>query len=936
MATIFDPTTGTLVEGTAPSQADSNGIPKSVISSGKVPMLKPDGSAVFVKSASVEDAIKEGYVYESPEMEAKRKEAEEYDNPLVAGTLGAARGVSLGLSDVAASGLGFEDDVRKYKEHNPVSSNVGEFGSTIATAIASGGGSLGAKGITTAAKFTPVGIATRLGAGASENIAKKIVTDGASKMALRKAGAMATGAAIEGGFIGAGQAVSDVALQEEPIDPRLAAEQIAASAGVGALLGGGLGFGASLTSQALSATSNKIQKVLKGETKAQKAYREGLETQQGFFTGERALEKPKAPEIRNAAYELSKDIGEDVVPTQGMLSESPIIQGLESSLEQSPTIAGRVVKNETDLIKSKLTRAGANVLEEATTQTPFQIGEAVKEGIERKILDAKTPLSEAYQKIEKSTGFIDIPLPAKEKVRDSILNLKSLRVNSNSPVRSRVEGFLNDLVENVKSVDDLKTLSTSVKGASRATFDPTEKAVYSEVTGKLNALRDRWIKRSAISQASTSSEGRQLARDLLGELYEANKGWQKLSTLVEEVGEKGKVGRVRSIDDLLDRLDRVPSEKLAEKLYNPNSVDLLKFMKQEFPEQAELMRKLKLQDVINASTDPRTGEMSIPKLVKATDKFSPEVKQEIFGTMGSRTLKNIKTLYQSSPKMMGPSGTAQAIDFQNIFGLQGILLNVRDAGRLALLRGGDVVENAIKQQNKTIEASFKKFLDPSAKATKITAVLSGLKVSEKDLMPRIERLADLSQNPQTLVDQIAENTKGLGDIDEDTQTSLNNTLIEAVNFLQTKAPKNPGITEVFGKSGWRPSDAEIAKFNRYVRAVDDPLSILDDFNARVLTPEAVESVRTVYPELYRNITQKAIERVSTHKGTVPYQDRIQLSILLSMPVSSSMEPDFMQTIQSLMENPYTDESQVEPRPAGMEQIDRATSSQTSFQKALNR
>jgi hypothetical protein len=98
-------------------------------------------------------------------------------------------------------------------------------------------------------------------------------------------------------------------------------------------------------------------------------------------------------------------------------------------------------------------------------------------------------------------------------------------------------------------------------------------------------------------------------------------------------------------------------------------------------------------------------------------------------------------------------------------------------------------------------------------------------------------------------------------------------------------------------SRWRPSDTEIARFARYVRAAEQPLSILHDLEAGTLTREAVETVKELYPKLYGQIGQSLFMRAAELRETVPYAARVQLSILFGKPVDATTRPDFVAEMQ---------------------------------------
>jgi hypothetical protein len=108
-----------------------------------------------------------------------------------------------------------------------------------------------------------------------------------------------------------------------------------------------------------------------------------------------------------------------------------------------------------------------------------------------------------------------------------------------------------------------------------------------------------------------------------------------------------------------------------------------------------------------------------------------------------------------------------------------------------------------------------------------------------------------------------------------------------LNFLASKAPKAsfaaPGMPEV------KPTRSELNKFERYMKAVKDPTGILDDALAGTLTPEGLDTVRTVYPGLYAKMQSDLADRINNAEK-IPYNRKIQLSALLGQDMSGTLNP----------------------------------------------
>ena len=118
----------------APSLADRFRLNES----GQLSMQDPlTGEFRWIPPAEVPGALKDGYVPETVESfgarETHRAEVEQYTNPGRAAFLGAARGLTFGLSDLAFTKLGTAspEEIRKIEEYNPVASLGGDIAGTV-------------------------------------------------------------------------------------------------------------------------------------------------------------------------------------------------------------------------------------------------------------------------------------------------------------------------------------------------------------------------------------------------------------------------------------------------------------------------------------------------------------------------------------------------------------------------------------------------------------------------------------------------------------------------------------------------------------------------------------------------------------------------------------------------------------------------------------
>jgi hypothetical protein len=165
---------------------------------------------------------------------------------------------------------------------------------------------------------------------------------------------------------------------------------------------------------------------------------------------------------------------------------------------------------------------------------------------------------------------------------------------------------------------------------------------------------------------------------------------------------------------------------------------------------------------------------------------------------------------------------------------------------------------------------------------------------------RMNELGRITGDDAVAIDTIHSNIKPIAEVAPKTTEALASKALIAAKFLQSKAPQNPYSSFALfqGSKKWHPSDAELAKFERYTQAVDHPMSVLKDLNNGVMSPEGAETLKVVYPALYGEIVETVTEQITEHGKDIPYNKKSQLSLLLGTPLDPTMTPEFIAAMQN--------------------------------------
>lgn len=231
----------------------------------KVRVVAGDNRTGYVTQEGLRGALANGWrvaTEEEAEQKKLRREASSATGTLKHGTLAAARGASLGITDVLARGAGMsaEELAAGQEALGGVGTGLEAAGAIAATALSGGtagaaqgavrGGGLAARLAGGAARLTaaPSRLAARAG-----SAVERVALGQAEAGIARRAAASAAGEAIDGALGGLGGAVSESVIHDKP----LTAEALLGSTLAGAAFGGGIGA-------TTGAASGGIARVLQG------------------------------------------------------------------------------------------------------------------------------------------------------------------------------------------------------------------------------------------------------------------------------------------------------------------------------------------------------------------------------------------------------------------------------------------------------------------------------------------------------------------------------------------------------------------------------------------------------------------------------------------------------------------------------------------------
>lgn len=976
MAMQFDPVTGT-VRDVAPNQGPStSNVPAQIIASGQIPMLTDTGEPVYVKPSELKSAEALGYTYETPEAETARKDRATYGGGAGlagASVLGALRGATLGVSDLAVKGadalLGTDmvGSMAKLREYNPLSSAGGDVGGAVASTLIPAGPLARVAGYTTKA----------LGLGAEGlSTAAKIVRGAASE-------------AIQGGVQGVGATVSDQVLN--PTDDL--AESLMRNVGVGTLLGGGTSVGLSglgLAYEGAKKATGSAMKLVRGEGKALETAAEDIGAPIGgdlLGGGPSTLPgMPASPEVPNAPGIVQAGVEAPEVaaarastPLESLVAKNDELNKYGGGPEALPRrdIHEGILERNPEL-KSE---ADQITLAMFDSKESLDAWRAVTQGLpskEKRAFDATMQAQEkkaqalVLGEIENfGSGARTTPERSGQRLIENVQTAyKAEKEAANSMFREFSstpfpDTFLGDLQENLAQVRGIgPMINRDVEGAiALKPWDATSgvtKEAYSAVKESLDALNRGDLTfdgfkniRKTLRQVSINNPGaaeviEPIRAALLGhveKLVEMNNPGKQVREAFTKFAKNE--SRREVIEDVLGGAlvptrgeVGIASEKvIARALSSSQNAARLKAAVGE-PAFNNLVGDY-LQNIFDKSFDTAKGTLSAAKMRSQLARERPILAQVADQGVLNKLddyLDYLKNTSQLEP--LNASGTAKATGLISGFRRAGEQVLEASPGKAIaaiatgldeqlqrkraiylvneLMSGRKVALEQVRQTDNEIGKGLKEFFskgkDFTVKAAPAAAVAAGLSMNPEKYKKRFAEIAKIIENPEGMTARLAGNTARIANLDPAVHQAMVTKTIAAAQFLYSKAPKPPVGAPLDSDKTWRPSDAEIARWNRYVVAVQQPTSIIKAMNAGTLTNESVEAVKTVYPEMYHKISQAALAMASQKKDGLSYRDKLQLSILMQQPMTKALEPQNIKMLQQTIKAEEAGPGQTQPRP----------------------
>jgi ADP-ribose pyrophosphatase YjhB (NUDIX family) len=865
--------------------AGSHGLPKSA----PVPVIAPDGSHGTIAPEEAQTAFSEGFRIETQADRDERAKQEQFGEglaPVQAAVEGVARGATFGLSDLMLTRTGAvsADAMRERKERNPIAATTGEIGSVLLPGLGAVK-ALGAAGkVAKTASAAPRALSAAAGA-----IEKGI----AGKTLLSRAAAKATAMAVEAEAYNVAHNLSEAALGKQDIT----AERLLANSGEALALGAGVGFALPLAGRVAQETATRARQAIDRTT---------------TMLRERVL-----PRVAEAAVKPAAAVSSAL---SGVPREQIVELLVKPGTVEGAAMREQLLKGITPEARDKVAREFMGAIRESYDET----GKAIRQGFnearpkEIEALLKDVPIANAGAKAEELIANARAAAAAMREQPDVFTQRGLL-----AKLDQAIAGFEKRLIgDGVASTAELFNLADDFKRT-------------------LDKQASKWGKNIS-PEAVDSVEGVRGVRDMVKGFLEDAEAFGEAAVRQQAFNETFAGYKTAEKEFLRVFGDRIVDARGPRRVLS--SVKLDTYMRQVGSGRGEI-REAALQNWLTSSkalveqletSHAKAGLQGFDRagLESLIEKglAARGLAEKQFGDLNR--LRALDPLAAGASALAGvnmlPSGTISAV-VRTMAGPSALVSALSTAEGLALKtskRIGSAVDSVIGSATKRAKGlpSPRPVIAPLSvralddKAFGPTSTKSAKREREEEtrvarFKRRFGEIAAIVRDPAAASGELAAGFEHLSDAAPTLRTELVTKQLAAAQFLYDKAPKNPAAETSMNPliDEWEPSDAEIAQWERYAAAVQDPLSVIDEMGEGIVSREGVEVLRVVYPNLYNEVVQAFAGRIGELQTKLPYRERLNLSILMDLPVDPSTSPLFVAAMQQAHGQAIQEEEQQQER-----------------------
>lgn len=202
-------------------------------------------------------------------------------------------------------------------------------------------------------------------------------------------------------------------------------------------------------------------------------------------------------------------------------------------------------------------------------------------------------------------------------------------------------------------------------------------------------------------------------------------------------------------------------------------------------------------------------------------------------------------------------------------------------------------------------------LGPSTYKPSKNDLVNAFRDRARELNAMTERTATGFKIRLDAATEIHERMAGVWAANPEVANGIEKTQFRKLEYLASKLPRDPTPEHLqVGPDKWEPSQAQMAQFARTMEVVEHPEKAVQRLAQGTATPDDIDALKSVWPAHYQMVRDLCIRNMNTLQKQMPYQNRLNLSILMDVPA----DPALTQMAQSVYQKPAQPPAQAGPPP----------------------
>lgn len=159
------------------------------------------------------------------------------------------------------------------------------------------------------------------------------------------------------------------------------------------------------------------------------------------------------------------------------------------------------------------------------------------------------------------------------------------------------------------------------------------------------------------------------------------------------------------------------------------------------------------------------------------------------------------------------------------------------------------------------------------------------------------------KDPEAL-SQVAEERLGSAQAAPNITAAMHAQFAKTVDFLSDKVPQDPLAHQSLSaaNTGWKPSDMELAKFERFHQAAINPEQALNNIAHGKATSEEFQTLETLYPTYFKRLQEGLVNAIMDPKSNLTFSQKQKIGAMFGIAASPSAQPTFIAAMQGNFDN----------------------------------